>query len=99
MRKVLYKNSPFPRFYVQLVQLVPGHCFKMNNLRKLRITLEYHKAGGSVRESNLQVVGLLQLWPCLKYCGFSMTGIRVIPITTASGPASSVQGLMMPWFT
>lgn len=46
-----------------------------------------------------QVVGLLQLCPCLKYCGFSMTGILVIPITTASCPASRVQGLIIPWFT
>lgn len=46
-----------------------------------------------------QVAGLLQLCPCLKYCGFSMTGIRVIPMTTASGPASRVQGVMMPWLT
>lgn len=47
----------------------------------------------------LQVVGLLQLCPCLKYCGFSMTGILVIPITTASAPASSAQELIIPWFT
>ena len=46
-----------------------------------------------------QVVGLLQLCPCLKYWGFSTTGIRLIPMTTASGPASSVHGVMMPWFT
>lgn len=46
-----------------------------------------------------QVVGLLQLCPCRKYCGFSITGIRVIPITTASGPASRVHGVMMPWLT
>ena len=47
----------------------------------------------------LQVAGLLQLCPCLKYWGFSTTGIRVIPITTASGPASRVQGVIIPWLT
>jgi len=52
-----------------------------------------------VMQMYLQVAGLLQWCPCLKYCGFSMTGIRVIPITTASCPASRVQGLMIPWFT
>lgn len=48
---------------------------------------------------DLRVAGLLQLCPCLKYWGFSTTGIRVIPMTTASGPASRVQGVMIPWLT
>ncbi len=46
-----------------------------------------------------QVVGLLQLNPCRKYCGFSMTGMRLMPITTASGPASREQGVTIPWLT
>lgn len=46
-----------------------------------------------------QVVGLLQLCPCRKYCGFSMTGMRLMPITTASGPASREQGVTIPWLT
>ncbi len=46
-----------------------------------------------------QVVGLLQLCPYRKYCGFSMTGMRLMPITTASGPASREQGVTIPWLT
>lgn len=49
--------------------------------------------------SDLRVAGLLQLCPCLKYWGFSTTGMRVIPMTTASGPASRVHGVMIPWLT
>lgn len=49
--------------------------------------------------ADLRVVGLLQLCPCRKYWWFSSTGIRLIPITTASGPASRVQGVMIPWLT
>lgn len=45
------------------------------------------------------MAGLLQLCPCLKYWGFSTTGMRVIPMTTASGPASRVQGVIIPWLT
>lgn len=48
---------------------------------------------------DLRVAGLLQLCPCLKYWGFSTTGIRVIPMTTASGLASRVQGVIIPWLT
>lgn len=51
------------------------------------------------RLSDSRVAGLLQLCPCLKYWGFSTTGMRVMPMTTASGPASRVQGVIIPWLT
>lgn len=35
--------------------------------------------------------------PWRKYWGFSMTGMRVMPMTTVSGPASSDEGVVMPW--
>lgn len=31
-----------------------------------------------------------------KYCGFSMTGIFVIPMITASGPISEDDGVLLP---
>lgn len=43
------------------------------------------------------VSGLWQLWPWRKYWGFSMTGMRVMPMTTVSGPVSSEEGVVMPW--
>lgn len=32
----------------------------------------------------------------LKYCGFSMTGILVMPMITASGPISEDDGVLLP---
>lgn len=42
-------------------------------------------------------VSVLRTLPVLrKYCGFSMTGIFVIPMMTASGPISEDDGVLLP---
>lgn len=45
----------------------------------------------------LQVSGLSWLLVIPKYCGFSMTGIFVIPMMTASGPPSEEDGVLLPF--
>ena len=42
-------------------------------------------------------VSVFRMLPVLrKYCGFSMTGIFVIPMMTASGPISEDDGVLLP---
>lgn len=45
---------------------------------------------------NLHVSGFRWLLVIPKYCGFSMTGIFVIPMITASGPPSEEDGVLLP---
>lgn len=56
-----------------------------------------YKIRDSIQSYYLHVSGLWQLCPWRKYWGFSMTGMRVMPMTTVSGPASSDEGVVMPW--
>lgn len=37
-----------------------------------------------------------RLFVLLKYCGFSITGILVMPMMTASGPISDEEGVLLP---
>ena len=48
------------------------------------------------RRSNSHVSGFSMLPGLRKYCGFSMTGIFVIPMITASGPISEEDGVLLP---
>lgn len=43
-----------------------------------------------------QVSDFSRLPEVRKYCGFSMTGILVIPMMTASGPISDEEGVLLP---
>lgn len=48
------------------------------------------------RGSNSHVSAFSMLLELRKYCGFSMTGIFVIPMITASGPISEDDGVLLP---
>lgn len=45
---------------------------------------------------NLHVSVLSRLLVLLKYWGFSITGIFVMPMMTASGPISEEEGVLLP---
>lgn len=47
--------------------------------------------GGNSHVSDFSILPELR-----KYCGFSMTGIFVIPMITASGPISEDDGVLLP---
>lgn len=48
------------------------------------------------RRADLHVSDFSMLMELRKYCGFSMTGIFVIPMITASGPISEDDGVLLP---
>lgn len=47
-------------------------------------------------DGNSHVSDFSMLPELRKYCGFSMTGIFVIPMITASGPISEDDGVLLP---
>lgn len=49
-----------------------------------------------VCHGNSQVSDFSTLPGIRKYCGFSMTGILVMPMMTASGPISEDDGVLLP---
>lgn len=53
-------------------------------------------AGRPALHGNSRVSDFSKLPGLRKYCGFSMTGIFVIPIITASGPISEDDGVLLP---
>lgn len=48
------------------------------------------------RRAHSHVSDFSMLMELRKYCGFSMTGIFVIPMMTASGPISEDDGVLLP---
>lgn len=63
----------------------PPSC--MDLLEKVRVT---------ERRAHSHVSDFSMLMELRKYCGFSMTGIFVIPMITASGPISEDDGVLLP---
>lgn len=54
------------------------------------------KARVTERRAHSHVSDFSMLMELRKYCGFSMTGIFVIPMITASGPISEDDGVLLP---
>lgn len=56
----------------------------------------HSSVGYTLRLFYLHVSVLSRLFVLLKYCGFSITGILVMPMITASGPISEDDGVLLP---
>lgn len=69
------------------VQQWSAHGF----IRKGQSYRAFVEGGGNSRVLDSRMLPMLR-----KYCGFSMTGIFVIPMITASGPISEDDGVLLP---
>lgn len=69
------------------VRFWPLHGF----IRKGPGYQSFAERGGNSHVSDFSMLPELR-----KYCGFSMTGIFVIPMITASGPISEDDGVLLP---